>query len=227
MIQIVENPRLGRLKDRLLQRDVTVEEVWEYITIQHQPHAGQTPQSPASFVTQEDLVHFWSLHDWWEPVKDKPTNAPTPLISQFCWYVNTPSNTTPVTFMDAMMQFYNRALAWCQANDLDPAYPGETVAEKRKRLNRERMAKVRGHRPTPRKVLEADPELAAQVKELEEQCSALKVEAKLAEEWAKGEVLRHQEAMIEAAAKRKEIVMDFKTRIEKLRTEIRTLIAKQ
>jgi len=33
--------------------------------------------------------------------------------------------------------------------------------------------------------------------------------------------------MIEAAAKRKEIAADFKTRIEKLRTEIRTLIAKQ
>jgi len=227
MIQIVENPRLGRLKDRLLQRDVTVEEVWEYITIQHQPHAGQTPQSPASFVTQEDLVHFWSLHDWWEPVKDKPTNAPTPLISQFCWYVNTPSNTTPVTFMDAMMQFYNRALAWCEANELDPINPGETAAQRKRRLNRERMAKVREHRATPKKALEGDSELAAQVKALEDQCSDLKVEAKLAEEWAKGEVLRHQEAMIEAAAKRKEIAADFKTRIEKLRTEIRTLIAKQ
>jgi len=126
-----------------------------------------------------------------------------------------------------MMQFYNRALAWCEANELDPINPGETAAQRKRRLNRERMAKVREHRATPKKALEGDSELAAQVKALEDQCSDLKVEAKLAEEWAKGEVLRHQEAMIEAAAKRKEIVMDFKTRIENLRTEIRTLIAKQ
>lgn len=227
MTQATASSRVDELRDRLLERDVTYDEVCEYITLQHAPHTGQTPQSLPNFIDPQDIQRFWALYDWWEPVKDKPSNVATPTISQFCWYINTPHNTPPTTFLQALTIFHQRAIAWCDATGLNHAHPGETAAQRKRRLNRERMAKVRVHRATPKKVLEQNHEVADEVLALEARCEELRIESKAADDWAKAEVVKHQQAMIAAAANRKKLAADFKTQIENLRTEIRTLIKKQ
>jgi hypothetical protein len=211
----------------MLERDVTVEEVWDYICLNHQPNAGMAMQPLARFVSQADIGHFWGLHDWWAPVENKPPVLPTPLISQFCWYVNHAENAQPVTFMDAMVQFYNRCVAYCNAEGIDPANPGETADERRRRRNRERMAGVRGHRKVPDKVIKHDETLASTVRMLEAQCEELKAEAKAKDDELSDEVKVHQLLMIQASELRKRTKEDFKQRIEGLRAEIRNLTQKQ
>jgi hypothetical protein len=219
--------RVEFLRNRLLERDVTVEEVWDYLILNHQPHQGMVSQNLADFVKKEDLAAFWWLHDWWEPVANKPQTLPTPTILQFCWYVNHTPGAPATTFDDALKQFYQRALSFCKANDLDEANPGETADERKRRRNRERMALVRGHRPVPEKRLKDNETLKAQVRGLEAQALQLKQDAKDADEHLRLQVLQHQTAMLDAAQRRKECAADYKQRIEALREEVHKLTAKQ
>lgn len=222
-----EPDRLEYLRQRITERDVMVEDVWDYLALNHQPHAGMQNQNLADFIKAEDMLSFWWLHDWWEPVKEKPATLPTPTIAQFCWNISYAPGADPLTFDAALQQFYQRARAYCVANDMDPDNPGESAEERRKRRNRERMAAVRAHRRVPDKVVEHDEALAAQVRGLEQECDALKAEAERQDNYLKDLVKDHQRQMIETSTKRKEVAADFKTRIETLRNEIRTLTAKQ
>lgn len=227
MIQIVEDVAVERLRRRMGEREVTVEDVWDFIILQHQPGPGMVMQNLADFVTQQDISNFWWVYDWWAPVENKPQNLPTPAIIQFCWFVNHAADMPAVTFNDALQQFYSKAVAHCQNANIDPANPGESADERRKRRNRERMAKVRGARQVPDKVLAGDVNLATQVRALEEQIEGLKSESKVADEWHATEVKRHQAAMIEASQSRKATAAAFQIQVEKLRTEIHNLTAKQ
>lgn len=219
--------RLEHLRTRLGERDVTVEEVWDYLILNHQPPVNMVMQQLASFVTQEDLAHFWWLHDWWKDVPDKPNTLPTPSINQFCWSVNHTPGAPPVTFKDAMVQTYNRSVAWLRSNNLDIIAPGESKDARAKRLNRERMAATRAHRKVPDKLLKNNEALSVQVRELERQRDQLKEDAKDADDLLGQEVKRHQEAMNDAAQRRREAKADYKMRIENLSAEIAQLIAKQ
>lgn len=219
--------RLEHLRTRLGERDVTVEEVWDFLILNHQPPSNMVMQPLASFVTQQDLANFWSLYDWWAPVEKKPTTLPTPSIHQFCWNVNHAPNTPPVTFNDAMHQTYNRCVAWLRENNIDIVNPGESADARRKRLNRERMAATRAHRKVPDKLLKGNEPLAQQVRELERQRDNLKLDAKSTDDLLGEEVKRHQDAMNDAARRRREAKADFKDRIENLSAEIAQLIAKQ
>ena len=219
--------RIEFLRTRLTERDVTVEEVWDYIALNHQPPVGQQMQPLARFVTEADLPNFWWLHDWWAPVVDKPTTLPTPTIIQFCWYVNHTPGSPAVSFNDALAQWYNRAVAHCKMHDMDPTNPGETAEERKRRRNRERMAKVRGHRAVPEKDLKHDEALLAQVRGLEGQCELLKKEAAEIDAELKMRVLGHQQRMLEASEERKTKAAEFKLRIDTLRQEIRSLTTKR
>lgn len=224
---IVEDVVVEKLRERLTERDVVVEEVWDYIALQHKPSPGMEQQVIADFVTQQDIQNFWWVHDWWAPVPDKPNTLPTPAIIQFCWFVNHKVGTPSVSFNQALQQFYERAVAHCQANKIDTVQPGESAEERRKRRNRERMARVRRGIAVPEKALEGNVVLSAQVRSMEDQIKALKDESKVADQWHAEQVKVHQMAMIEASSHRKATAQDFKTRIEQLRTEIANLIAKQ
>jgi hypothetical protein len=219
--------RIEYLRGRLQERDIAVEEVWDYLALAHQPMTGMQMQHLASFIDSPDLPHFWSLVDWWSPVPDKPATLSTPTIQAFCWHVNHAPGTEPVTFNKAMFQFYQRAVAYLQANDIDPQNPGETADERKRRRNRARMATVRGHRKVPDKVLKDDEALSAQVRGLEAQIDQLKLEAAEVDTNLKAEVIRFQEQMIAASNRRKGAAEEFKNRIEQLRTEILNLTNKQ
>lgn len=219
--------RIEFLRARLAERDVTVEEVWDYIALQHQPHAGMQMQPLARFITEQDVANFWMLHDWWAPVAEKPSTLQGPTIIQFCWYVNHTPGAPPVTFYDAMLQWHKRATDWCRTVDLDPNNPGESAEERRRRRNRERMAKVRQHRPVPEKALKHDEALLAQVRGLESECERLKHEAKATDEEYRQRVIGHQQRMLEASEDRKSKAAEFKLRIDTLRQEIRSLTNKQ
>lgn len=214
------------LRHRMDQRDVTVQEVRDFIALQHQPNVGMTMQPLEQFVTEKDLASFWWLHDWWAPVENKPNTLPTPSIIQFCWYVNHMPGAQPLTFDAAMQQFYSKAVAYCESAGMDPSAPGETAEDRRKRLNRERMAKVRGHLPVSAKKVKDEGTLA-QVRALEAQCEQLKNEAKAEDERLRIAVVGFQTAMVEASSERKGTAQRYKEQIENLRTEIRTLTAKQ
>jgi len=218
--------RIEQLRARLLEPDVQVEDVWDYCALQHQPHQGMVQQNLADFVTEQDIVNFHWLRNWWDPVPNKPSNLPTPTIMQFCWFINHTPGAPPVTFDGALKQFYERAVQHCQLNNIDPANPGETAEERRKRRNRERMAQVRGHRRVPDKVLKQDETLAAQVRSLEAQCDELKARAKVEDETLRHTVLEHQQAMMQASERRKTVAADFKMRIEGIREQIRGLTQK-
>lgn len=219
--------RLEYLRTRITERDVVVEDVWDYLALNHAPHAGMQNQNLADFIKEQDLVSFWWLHDWWAPVQDKPATLPVPTIAQFCWNIAYAPGAEPITFDAALQQFYHRARAYCVANDMDPNNPGETAEERRKRRNRERMAAVRAHRRVPDKVVEHDEALAAQVRGLEQECEALKAEADRQDSYLKEQTKEHQRLMMESSAKRKEVAADFKARIENLRNEIRNLTTKE
>lgn len=216
---IVPDTQLERLKGRIMLRDVTLDEVWDYIRLNHAP----IQQEPEAFITAQDLANFWLMHDWWEPVPDKPAKLPTPEIRHLCWFINRP----PMTFNDAMMEFSAKCVEHCEQAGLNPANPGETAAERRKRKNRERMAKVRGNLPVPEKVIKHDPVLAARVREIEEEIQRVKVAGEAQAEVANEETKRLLEAMHAASAHRKAIEADYKGRIAELRTEILNLTAKQ
>lgn len=218
---------IEQLRERLDQRDVTIEEIWRYLALAHMPISGMVMQDTAKFISAADIPNFWALHDWWEPVKDKPSTLPTPRIVQFCWYVNHADGQPPLTFMESMTQFYNRAQAHCAATGVDPTAINETAGERKKRLNRERMEAIRGHRRVPDKVLPDDPVLASQVRELEAECETIKVLAKHVDEYWSIEVKRHYDAMLVASGSRKQEAATHKESIENLRTKIRTLTAKQ
>jgi hypothetical protein len=65
------------------------------------------------------------------------------------------------------------------------------------------------------------------VRDLEAKAEILKQEAKLADDDHKQHVLDYQDMMVQASDTRKSVALDFKARIENLRTEIRALTAKQ
>ncbi len=219
--------RRAVLEERLKLPDVTIDEVREFIMLAHPPLQGQVPQLLTQYVTEQDLAHFWTLRAWWEPVHEKPMVLPTPEIRQFCWHINHSPENEPITFGIAMYQWWQRAHKFCVDTNLDPQNPGESPADRKRRLNRERMALARGHKTVSSKALAANPELAAQVRGLETQAEMLKQQmdgeyARLSED-----VKGHQARMQAAADERKAMEVDFKQRIDNIRAEIRTLIAKQ
>jgi hypothetical protein len=218
--------RIEQLRERLLEPDVQVEDVWDYLALQHQPHQGMVMQNLADFVTKEDIANFFWLRNWWEPVLNKPNNLPTPTIMQFCWFINHTPGAPPVTFDMALKQFYERAVNHCKLNDIDPANPGETAEERRKRRNRERMAAVRGHRRVPDKELKGKEALELEVRALEAQCEQLKNAAKVEDEQLRHAVVEHQQAMMAASDKRKAVAADYKSRIEGIRGQILSLTQK-
>ena len=220
--------RVNFLRARLLERDVTVEEVWDYIILQIPALNGVVQQNLADFVTEADLVAFWWLYDWWLPVQDKPTTLQQPTIVQFLWNVNHVPGAVPLTFNAACEQFYHRAVAYCQGPaDIDVNNPGESKDERKDRRNRERMAKARGHKKVPKKKVEHDEILMGQVRGLEEQAEQLKQQMEEEDARLTEDVVGYQKRMQDAADERKASKADFKQRIDNIRAEIRSLIAKQ
>lgn len=215
--------RVEFLRARLTERDVTIEEVWDYLILAQQPINGMQPQALMDFVNQYDITSFWQLVDWWDPVPDKPTALANPTIQQFCYYLNYTPGTKPVTFSAAMITFYERAVAHCATVNVDPANTGESEKARKKRLNAERMRETRGHRRVPDKKLKHDDILATQVRELEAQREALKSEMETVKANFTAEVKAHQDAMIHASEQRRASELDYKKRIADINTKIHSM----
>lgn len=218
--------RIEFLRNRLLERDVLVEDVWEYLELNHQPMTGQIMQPLGNFIDTPHLANFWWLVDWWAPVQNKPLNLATPTIQGFCFHVNYLPGTEPTTFDMATRGFYQRALAWCAENNIDSQNTTESKEDRAKRINAERMREARGHRRVPDKKLKHDDILAANVRDLESQRELIKLEAKAVEDELSAQVKAHQDKMIERAAYRKFKKAEYKERIDAINLQIRNMTQK-
>jgi hypothetical protein len=221
-----EQDRIAHLRARLDARDVTANEVREFIWLNHKPAHGQVQQDLASFVRDQDIAAFWWLHDWWAPVSDKPKVLPTPQLHQFCWSANYVWGASHSTMDMAMRTFYEKCVAHCNENKLPLDNPGESAEDRKLRRNRERMAAVRQHRRVPGNAVHDDA-LLARVRLMEADIEAMKAQAKAVDEQLKEEVRRHQEAMNTTAQYRKTVALEAKERIDEARAAIKMLTAKQ
>lgn len=215
--------RIEELRMRLGALDVTVAEVHEYLALNHQPLNGMVSQNYAEFFTERDLSTFLWLYGWWAPVRDKPQTLPTPSIIQWAWNVNHAPGAPPVTFDDAMQNFYKRALAYCEQANLDPNNPGESPEDRKRRINAERMRNTRAHKKIPDKKLKGDDTLLAQVRGLEAEVANLKAESKAVEEELTAHVKGHQSKMMEFVEQRKLKDAEYRDRINSLLEQIQQL----
>jgi hypothetical protein len=218
--------KLEHLRARLSERDVAVEEVWDYLILNHQPLPGMQMQHLAQFIESEHLSHFWWLVDWWAPVPDKPPALAMPTIQQFCFNVNFTPGTKPVTFSDAIVNFYNRGVAHLQSVGMDPQNTGESKEERKRRENAERMRNTRGHRRVPDKKIKHDDILAGQVRGLEAERDRLKAEKATVVDKLTDEVKEFQARMMERSEARKATEAEYKARIDSINAEIRNLTQK-
>lgn len=219
--------RVDFLEKRLLERDVTLDEVREYTWLSFQPKMeGQLLHDLNTFITQEDLAAFWWLHDWWRPDGGYPSRPalPSPKIAQFLYSANYSIGTPPVTFNRAMEIFYNKCVAYCKANDLNVVTPGLSKAERKREANKERMAHARAHRRLQTKQI--PDEHLARVRELEDQLDTVKQQAADEDAVRKAKVVELQQAMTTASTERREAAAGWKGQIDHILAEIKTLTQK-
>lgn len=220
--------RMLALREKVTVADCTVEELREYCTLAFPPRPGMWLQEVDKFILPDSMQAYNWLRDWWR-LDNPPKQYELNLLSML-WAIYVPENQAGppvgVTLNDKVLQFYNRAKAYCDINGLDPSNAQEDPEVRRKRLNRERMAKTREARRVPDKSI-ADDTVRAQVRELEAQIEQVKQNAKEADEQHRQEVVRYQQLMIEAAETRKAVAQSYKDEVERLRSDIKQLTAKQ
>lgn len=218
-----EIDRIRELQDRMGEADVTLDEIHELLELNHKPSGGMVQQPIEQFIVQDDLAALKWLQNWWDPVLDKPQDLQTPTVPQFLWFINYAPGAEPVTFNNAMMQFYHRCVNWCRANGLDVDHPSESATERKRRRNRERMADVRAHR-TPKKLdVQSDPQVRARYKELQEQLEEIQIKAAKVEQQLKEQTLEYQRLMNETASERKARATEFRSKTKQIKEEMRKL----
>lgn len=216
--------------ERLTERDVTVEEVrqWirqEFIDKEH-PYGNLMSQDPDEFITEQSLANFWWLFDWWACAPKRPGNLGDPLIQTFCWNIQYGEQHVPLTFDQCCAQYYQKCVAYCKLEGLDPANLSETKEERRRRLNRERMRRQRGgeapvSKDTPNS--SPNPELDYARGEM----ARLQEEAKQADAEFADRVRYHYNEMTKLSADRKHAKDYYRSEIDKVREIVNSLIAKQ
>lgn len=219
--------RMLELRDKINELTCTVDELREYCALAFPQRPGMWLQEADYFIQPDSLVAFMWLHDWWKI--DNPPKQLTLNLLSMLWAIYVPyaeGGVMHVTLNDKVLEFYNRAKAYCEAEGLDPSNAQEDPEERRKRKQRERMARLREARKVPDKDM-PDDSVRAQVRALEAQIEQVKLNAKEADEQHRQEVLRHQQAMIEAADVRKSVAQGYKEEVDKLRSDIKQLTAKQ
>lgn len=223
--------RMLELRAKLDDASCTVQELIEYCMLAFPPRPGMWLQEADYFVQPDSMQAFTWLKGWWR-MDTYPQSLPEPNLLAFLWGIYVPLNedgTGPahhVTLNDGFMQFINRARAWCQANNIDPDNMSETAEDRRKRKARERMAAARAGRKVPDKAI-PDDTIRAQVRDIEAQIDAIKVIAKAEDEMHRQDVVNFQQQMIAASEARKAAAQQHKEAIDKLRSDIKNLTAKQ
>jgi len=163
----------------------------------HQIACGVDPaqlQNPVEFVTEDDLIRFVNVVSKWpKVVPDRMLQRPT--LELMVMDLKVAPNQRAWTFGERLDWLYGNILRWMEANKVDPDNPNETPAERKARLNRER---VRAHRQRTMQGKCDDPEeerLTEQVRQ-----AALSLQA--GRSWIKkeeAEAKQVREAAIEAA----------------------------
>lgn len=203
----------------------TVEELREYCALAFEDRPGMIKQEPVHFIPDDAMLAFNWLKGWWR-LDNYPQALPSPTLLAFLWGIYIREWDPPCTINDKVLDFHRRARAYCEQNGLNPDQPGESPEERRRRKNRERMAEVRGHRKVPDKAIKDDT-VREQVRELEAQIETIKTLSQAEDEMHRQDVVMHQQKMIEAANERKAAAARHKEAIEKLRSDIKNLTAKQ
>lgn len=217
--------RIDMLRLKITEGVPTLEELREYCYAVFQPRMGMDLIPAATFLPLDTLDAFNWLSNWWR-LPEYPPHLPKPSLLAFLWNIYVPAGEPHIKITDKFIEFYHKGREYCIANGLNPDEPYEDPEEKRKRINRERMAKVRAARKVPTREL-PNAHIRAQVRELEEQIEQTKINAKVADEECRQEILEHQQRMIDAAANRKVVAQTYKDAIEDLRNRIKNLTAKQ
>ena len=211
----------------LEDRGVTLEQVKQYILAEHTGNPNLLQQDINQFITERDIATFWWLHDWHAQF-DFPPSLPLPRIVQYCWAFQYAPGAEPITFEEGMKRYYQRCLDYCNENRVNPDNPAETPEQRKARLNRERMAKVRAGRKAAKSTLEdLPPEVVEELRLLEAKRDGLKAEAKQVDEQLAERVRGFQQQMVEAAEERKRAKEYFRNEIDIVTNDIVEKQAKQ
>lgn len=205
---------------RLQQDDVTPDEYREYIWLEYGPGSyshslGARIQDLNLFVTDESLRNFKLLKRWWNPpAKYARQDLHSPDLFTAAVFAKIDRNRPVVTLQMFVDDFGARAIAHCQATGMDISNPGENVDDRRKRLNRERMAAAREARRTPQD--QATP----QIREAESVLASLREQARQEDFAHKQAVVQAQEEMIRLSTIRKVAAGEWKEKIDQQRQTI-------
>lgn len=218
--------RIEDLRLKILEGVPTVGELREYCYAVFQPRPGMDLVPANEFITDDAVKAFEWLSNWWR-LPEYPQHLQKPNLLQFLWAIYIPKGAPKAKLTDKFLEFWRKGREYCIENGLNPDEPFEDPEEKRKRRNRERMAKVRAARKVPIRELANNDTLRAKVREIEALIEERKAAAKAADEEHRQEVLLHQQRMIEASQARRATAQSYKDEIEKLRLDIKALTAKQ
>lgn len=150
------------LDERLQSTDVTFDDVLELL---HEVDIWNNENGIelgrwVNFFKREDLLSYKDVIAWW-PL-DAPGNYARPTLRQLCHQYQNPL--FGATFADRLTARIVKATEWLISEGRDPAYPNETPAERKARLNGSK--RVKGGIQQAEKV---------QLKEVKAQATALAV----------------------------------------------------
>lgn len=106
------------------------------------------------FCTAQDLENWRQLFAWWPRVSARAVPPPfAPTLTLMLDARHGAPALPPAPFATVLRQHWERAVAWCQQHGVSPTDPNESTEERKRRLNRERVAAWRAKQRA-----EADPD---------------------------------------------------------------------
>lgn len=93
------------------------------------------------FIRDGDLGQYQQARAWWP--EDASGMLACPPLTMLLDGVATGPMLEPQTFVERLMDRTNQVVAWLEAQGRDPRYVNEAPDERRRRLNRERVARHR------------------------------------------------------------------------------------
>lgn len=139
------------LLERLRSLDVTPKDVLEYLWGQHgeiyDPSIGPEPPSPHDFFdVNTDLANYAMARDWWPKTDKLPAQFAFPTIFVLCADYWDEDPRIGATFAERLLIRGNAVSTWMLENGINPLNVNETPEERRARLNKEGVKRLRAKR---------------------------------------------------------------------------------
>jgi hypothetical protein len=107
------------------------------------------------FYMEGDVARYHSASAWWPT--DAPPMCAIPSLAgmlKMITVTNGPPGRDPLTFQDVLLLLWHRCINWLVEEGRSTEHPNESAEQRRKRQNREAVAR---HRALTREVAEGDP----------------------------------------------------------------------